>query len=480
MPDVPSLVPRDSSSSSKISTSTIIIIAVVAASVVALAFALFAWRFFARQFRRSTIPLPPPQDLAHHREQQLSSFADRAPRPTTWLDPLPYHQKPRAYSHFLSASGSSASLIRSSPDISVSRGPTRESSWAVDSLEGSPFPTPSTTEDLLPPNPAFLPVSNNPHASMASVVSSSSDGISDVNAVLVPTSPSDVSHSVESSASVMVTPARSRPPRASRSRQRPTSVVSSSGTMHSVQTSHSTSGNTLRGPAHSIHSNIQIVLPTPLAPQLYAPPEGVERSYSFYSAAGDRRSMADPWVVVGSRQSSRPSSSNGSPSNSYAGSRPPYQRSRSNLSATSSTSAGNVRRAQSQSAAFSAEDSRPPVPSSGHARSSSVPQQMEMMPPPAVPPVPSVYMSASSDTVTAADAYPTPPTSFPGDHIARGRPREAARPSEPASGASATGAVPVGPPSAYSMPLSGSGSSGKLRKSRSKSQTAAARKSAVS
>nr|VWP00608.1 Autophagy protein 16 [Ganoderma boninense] len=305
MPHVSSLVRRDG-----LSSSTIITIAVVAASVVILAFALFAWRFFARQFRRSRVPLPPVQDLAHHREHQAVSFADRSARPTTWVDPL--SQKPRIYSsHFLSVSGSSASLIRNSPDFTPSRGPTRENSWIVEdatSSESSPLPTPLMANDLLPPNPSFLPGKKNLLGSMNSVASTSDDGISEAHgypALGVPTSPSDATHSAESSMSSPLPPARPRPPRQSRSRTRPMSIISSSGTVNSI---HSVA-NTLRGPAHSIHSSVQIVLPAPLAPQLYSPPEElvegvprtVRRSASLYSSTGDRKSVVDQWVMVGSR-----------------------------------------------------------------------------------------------------------------------------------------------------------------------------------
>lgn len=150
MPDVLYFVRRDADSGGKLSTSTIVIIAVVSGCVVVLVLALFAWRLLARSCRRSKkVPLPPVQDLAHHREQQLSAFTDRNARPTTWVDPpgSSIHQPhPRLYSsHFLSASASSASLIRhgSSPDFAstASRGPTRENSWGVEdatSAESSP------------------------------------------------------------------------------------------------------------------------------------------------------------------------------------------------------------------------------------------------------------------------------------------------------------------------------------------------------
>ncbi|KAI0336013.1 hypothetical protein GY45DRAFT_1316048 [Cubamyces sp. BRFM 1775] len=332
--DQPRLIRRDSDSGGgKLSTSTIIIIAVVCGCIVILVFVLFLWRNLARSCRRSRkIPLPPIQDLAHHREQHHAAASAAASRPATWVDPQLFHH-PRGYSaHFLSATASNTSLIRSSPDL-TSTSPTREGSWAVDdatvatSAESSPYPTPLSTDDLRAPNPSYFATAN-PHNSMASVVSDASD-----NSALA-ASPSELAASVESSTSLMqhqqsgsasshVPPARPRPPRASRSRSRPLSMVSSAGTMQSLQTSHSI--NTLRGPAHSIHSNIQIVLPTPLAPELYPavrPTDdrismfggvgvgggSVSRANSFYGGGeGDRRSVADPWLSGAVGQPSRAS-----------------------------------------------------------------------------------------------------------------------------------------------------------------------------
>ncbi|KAI1797695.1 hypothetical protein LXA43DRAFT_261073 [Ganoderma leucocontextum] len=453
MPNVSSIVRRAEPTSS-----TIIIIAIVAACVVALVFALFAWRFLARQFRRSKVPLPPAQDLARHREHHTVSFADRSVRPTTWVDPL--SQKPRVYSsHFLSVSGSSASLIRNSPDFTPSRGPTRENSWVVEdatSSESSPLPTPLMAHDLLPPNPSFLPGNKNPHGSMTSVVSTSSDGISEVHGspgLGVPTSPSDATHSAESSMSSPLPPARPRPPRLSRSRTRPTSVISSSGTVNSV---HSV-GNTLRGPAHSIHSSVQIVLPAPLAPQLYSPPEGLaigvpgtmRRSASVYSTTGDRKSVADQWVMVGSRSQSSMLSARPSLSS---------HRSRSSLSVTSAASGNKARRPQSQSAITVSGNPRRRSPSPAHSRAASasalaMPQFVHASPP--VPPLPSPYRT----TPPAHAPYPSPPPSaapllFKGE-AQRGRPPVAARLPEHAMGMSMSMAGPgmrPPPPSAFSMP----------------------------
>ncbi|KAH9890893.1 hypothetical protein C8Q73DRAFT_792345 [Cubamyces lactineus] len=445
--DQPRLIRRDSDSGGgKLSTSTIIIIAVVCGCVVLLVFVLFLWRNLARSCRRSRkVPLPPVQDLAHHREQHHAASAAAVSRPATWVDPQLFHH-PRGYSaHFLSATASNASLIRSSPDLS-SLNPTRENSWAVDdatvatSAESSPYPTPLSTDDLRAPNPSYFATAN-PHNSMASVVSDASDSSA------LAASPSELAASVESSTSLMpqqsgsasshVPSARPRPPRASRSRSRPLSMVSSAGTMQSLQTSHSL--NTLRGPAHSIHSSIQIVLPAPLAPELYPavrPTDerismfgggssggSMSRANSFYGGGGegDRRSVADPWLsgAVGqpkraSMRMEREGSGSGSSSRrSSVGPRPTSAsaaRPRSSLSKMASASSLSdsastkaARRAQSQPPAAPYPPPPPPHPLSqpGSRATSPGPPRPPSAPPvpmyggaPPVPRIPSMYGSS--------------------------------------------------------------------------------------
>ncbi|KAI0768481.1 hypothetical protein BD413DRAFT_562344 [Trametes elegans] len=397
---------RDADSGGKLSQSTIIIIAVVCGCVVLLVFVLFLWRNIARRCRRSRkVPLPPVQDLAHHREQQLAAFAAR---PATWAaEPPMFHPHPRPYSsNVLSATASNASLIRSSPDLTSNGcGPTREGSWGGEdapSTESSPYPTPLPTDDLRAPNPSYFSVGVNPHNSMASVVSDSSDALV--------TSSSELAPSVESSASLLPH-ARPRPGRVSRSRSRPLSVVSSAGTMHSVQ-SHSM--NTLRGPAHSIHSNIQIVLPAPLAPELYPATRpsddrislaGVPRASSFYAVGGegDRRTVADPWISGSQSRFSVRMDKRASGSSARlpsVGPRPASApRPRSSLSKVASSSSiasdgasSKARRAQSQPPRAPTHPhpaSLPPSP--GPSRPSSAAFAPPGSPPPPVPRIPSVY-----------------------------------------------------------------------------------------
>ncbi|KAH9855446.1 hypothetical protein C2E23DRAFT_901346 [Lenzites betulinus] len=183
-----------------------------------------------------------------------------------------------------------------------------------------------------------------------------------------------------------------------------------------------------RGPAHSIHSNIQIVLPAPLAPELYpnANPTddrisifgGTARSSSFYGGGGegDRRSVADPWLTgsqsrtpmrierEGSGGSGSGSSSSARPSNS-AGSRPVPALPRSSLSrvasasslrsANDSASTRAAARARSQPPAGAPSYSLPPSrePSPGPSRPPPMPTNAgpPRSPPPPVPRIPSMY-----------------------------------------------------------------------------------------
>ena len=307
----------------------------------------------------------------------------------------------------------------------------------------------------MPPNPSFVPgVGPLGHNSMASVASSSSDVVSEMLPNGPPT-PSELNHSVESSVSLAHSsaygsPARPRPPRASRSRSRPMSIVSTSGTSHSIHTSHST--NTLRGPAHSIHSNIQIVLPAPLAPQVYSnPAAGFERTSSFYSSGGDRKSVADPWVLAGSRppsvarfereasgSSSRLSSSECilltsisiCPANAPdplplfsalpGGPRPSVSRQRSRLSKVASTS--SLRDSDSESMKARRSQSQPPVPYAPSAPAVHAPARARTPSPgpsrpsmsfaqpgsplPPVPRIPSVYGRASLENANSTTSHP--------------------------------------------------------------------------
>ncbi|KAI0321117.1 hypothetical protein OF83DRAFT_1168717 [Amylostereum chailletii] len=272
---------RDDASKSH-STTTIIIAVVASLGALVLFFAL--WRL-VRGCRRRSAPLPPVQPLAHHREHQLAQFVEHkvatsesTARPETWLTP---------------ASSSNLALLPPTPARQLSLSTQESASSEHDhplSLYGEP---------LQPPNPSFFPDAR-PVSGSSSTLSSSAGASSD------PSSPSTQS------------------PNSASSRTRRVSTLSASTSRTSNTTHTSRSRSTYRAfprPAapHAPHSNIQIVLPTPLAPDLYPHMVGGEnphsRSVSVGGVEDPRRtswaggSLADGWTGVTAgipRSSSRP------------------------------------------------------------------------------------------------------------------------------------------------------------------------------
>lgn len=290
---------------SKLSTSTIIIIAVVCGCVVVLVCSLFLFRLIIRVCKRQEpAPLPPVQPLARHREQQLAFISERKnTRASTFepdtLDPRPYSR------HLSQPSSSAASLL---PD--VSERPSRQSSYHPEdgvSGEDSSAPSPvSFDSPLRMPNVQFT----DGLKGEGSIASSEDPG--DATPPPPSMSPSfsvPISEASSMNAPYPITtraysnsPSRSSPLRTgtrsmSQQRGRPMSAVSSA----SLRTTQSRS--TLRGVPHSPHTNIQIVLPAPLAPELYPYPQAAQSQYTFSIAEDepvDRNSVfADRWVPVG-------------------------------------------------------------------------------------------------------------------------------------------------------------------------------------
>ncbi|KIP11512.1 hypothetical protein PHLGIDRAFT_27966 [Phlebiopsis gigantea 11061_1 CR5-6] len=272
-----------------LSTSTIIIIAVVCGCVAILVLTLFLWRLLARCCRRqeAAVPLPPVQELAHHRrDQQRAAFSSTlaAPsRPGTWADGsirTPY-------------SGSAVSLLTN---------PEKVSSIYTDEMATteSVFPSPDGESRLYPPNPSFYRSSDassshntlpdNASSSHCSLVSPSlsapvSENVSATSHV--------TAHSRSQSKQVSVT----RPP-STRSRQVPSrgrslSQVSDSPTAYSGFTTRSSS--VLRGGPPHRSGSTQIVLPAPLGPQSMYPGEG----QAMYTNQQISRSsvFADQWLA---------------------------------------------------------------------------------------------------------------------------------------------------------------------------------------
>lgn len=376
-----------------LSTSSIVIIVVVSVSVLILALILFLWRVIYRTFSRNQpAPLPPVQPLARQREQHLAAFSDKyASRPSTFFE-YEGSQAGHSTTRLLSGGASASSLLRDSYAVSSKASLNGEGSY------GSRGPTPlSADDDVAAP-----------------------DGTGDLEAQngVVPPSPSipfsdamsAESHTTSEStrplagASEDIYAAHRRVPRARSgvrpSISRPASVASSVRTDHTSRSKSST----IRGAPHSIHSNVQIVLPAPLAPEVY--PYGDpssnfhhSRSSSAYSMRGDqdwRRSNVDQWVVVG-----RPASSVGNlPQRPVAEPRVP-----SKLSQSFSPHNSARRRSQSQphidvQAAMRSSQPAPPVPSRASQRRA-----------PSVPRLPSAYSEHSPPYMPAVKEWvAAPPT----------------------------------------------------------------------
>ena len=280
---------RDDGGNGGLSTSTIIIIAVVCGCVAILALTLFLWRLLARCCRRTeaAVPLPPVQELAHHRrDQQRAAFASTlaAPsRPGTWAD-----ASLRTYS------GSAASLLTN---------PEKVSSIYTDEVATaeSTLPSPDGEDRLYPPNPSFY---RSPDASNSR--NTLPDNASSSHSSLVSPSPSTpisenvsttshvTTHSRSQSRQVSVTrPSSTRSRSQVQSRGRPLSQASDSPTAHSGFTTRSSS--VLRGGPPHRSSTMQIVLPAPLGAQSMYPGE----AQTLYANQQISRSsvFADPWLA---------------------------------------------------------------------------------------------------------------------------------------------------------------------------------------
>lgn len=133
---------------------------------------------------------------------------------------------------------------------------------------------------LHPPSPHFFLSNTPPSGSSSSLPSSNDDSAPSSGAATPLTSPSQSSRRAIN---------RSGP------LPRPLSMISTS------------SRHSIRGAPHSPHSNVQIVLPTPLAPSFYGGTASdsplLQRTLARNSTCSVRdnwrRSLADSWIVVG-------------------------------------------------------------------------------------------------------------------------------------------------------------------------------------
>jgi hypothetical protein len=246
---------------------TTIVVLVVAASVGSLLVIILCWRIFSRLSSRSrSAPLPPRQPLVHHREHQLAAFSEYKNVPD-----IPIH------------CGSNVSLVPHTDEFPADiPNPASLSTHEMDGgINDNPLSSDGTP--LSPPTPSFFTPHLPPSASSTSLLSSNDHSQSSLSSRATSPNPS------------------SRRPNANRE-PRPYSVVSD-GTSHTGMTARSRSS--ARCAPHAPHSNVQIVLPAPLAPDLYSrcASEDLRRQRSV---VGDntyrdswRDSMADKWISVG-------------------------------------------------------------------------------------------------------------------------------------------------------------------------------------
>ncbi|KIJ68759.1 hypothetical protein HYDPIDRAFT_25012 [Hydnomerulius pinastri MD-312] len=269
---------RGTSSSGSFSrTTTIIIIVVCIVACLMILFALF--RFLHRSWGQTSTPLPPRQPIAHHREQQLSEFAERSGRPTSWFDPTNL-SAPLG----LSPAGSDSSLLHTKEGEGFSShrtSPNLPDNGYYPRTPQCSSPLPYGPDDLQMPNPSFGEGSR--RNSSSSMGSNSS-------------MPPSVS-------------ARSSPTQASFTRPIPRQPRPRPLSMMSTNSVRSTSNrNTIVGVPHGPHSQVKIVLPSPLAPALHpyitrsGPDVGFSGSDNLSGSV--RNSVVDMWAPTLHRSAS--------------------------------------------------------------------------------------------------------------------------------------------------------------------------------
>jgi len=261
---------------------TTIIIIAVSASVGGLLLTIFFWRILSRFLRRpDSAPFPPRQALVHQRELQLAAFTEHKNPSVPQLVPDDASSTPVSQ-------GSDSALLPNARDWSAYTS-NRASSYTHETDEGPGVGL--TSSHLHPPSPHLFPPRIPHSASSSTSLPSSNDNSSPSSGAATP--PNPFSTSTSPSHSFRRTPDRSA------QRPRPSSMVSI-GTHMTGR-----SRQSVRAAPHAPHSNVQIVLPAPLAPNLYegTASEGshMPRTFARDSAYSDswRRSLVDTWISVG-------------------------------------------------------------------------------------------------------------------------------------------------------------------------------------
>jgi hypothetical protein len=310
-------------------SNTTTIVAVVCGFVGGVIVLFFLYQLSKKVFRKRANPLPPIQPLSHQRGRTISDFQDtlegRKTRGATWYD--------SAYLHPMrTPTGSASSLITGKErDSSMPPMDTASSFYLRD---GAGRDTP-TMEDAEAPGDGQLPLPHRPFAehrassASSNLGSDSRSGSFDelrresMDPISPTTTPSGSNSPLltDSGAQPLARPRGRRTSRMDPSRpQSLASNLTSSSNIHGRQ-----------GAPHSTHSRMQIVLPAPLAPDLY--PYGSESTSDDGSAnrrftmVGDdddpmrqhrHRTISDAWASPAvSRSSSRGNLLESTPGNLY-------------------------------------------------------------------------------------------------------------------------------------------------------------------
>lgn len=246
-----------------------LIIAIVCAAVGGLVLLAILFRTIRScRSRRNAAPLPPIQPLAHQREHQLAQFeASLQPHrydPSFLAAPHPPYS-PQLGSP--SARGSKTSLLGSysSPHTSY-----REGSEELSNL------TPPEPESPLPVPHSFLGAPT-PPSSSSSTHLDDNPTTSYTNTPTTSSAPSSFSKHSKS------LPKLSRDDQSRPHHHRPLSVASSLSRISSLP--------------HGPHSQVQAIMPAPLAPGI--PPTPSRQSLYEPGTPGDRMSVVDRWVSTG-------------------------------------------------------------------------------------------------------------------------------------------------------------------------------------
>ena len=267
-----------------------------------------------RRNRRSANPLPPVMPIARHRQQDVfqfeeSKFNSYSGSPSnsnrgTWYS----GQQLATPSPMPSGSASDSSLVQKEMDPFLGSAPPSPGLHRASDQSLGFRPRMSFEDVLSRPSPAFrngspgssrssTPVSGTPADSTSTHLAPSNSNTPNPHPLAASTSAHDRNSPPRSRSPAAVPRTRSPNQGGHPIRPRPNSMVSTASRA-------SRATNNIRGAPHGPHSNVQIILPAPLAPELSpygrnAPPE---RWGSQRSVPDNRRSVVDQWAGLAAQR----------------------------------------------------------------------------------------------------------------------------------------------------------------------------------